>query len=486
MKLRLRSIQSGETLRIQIPSLSTLQQLQQILSQTISSSPSSLRFSLNRRDELHAPSPQASLQTLGVASGDLIYYSLDPTAFVSETLVENQNVGNIQQPISGKADNSQDFETPDAKSSEQETPVQDSEFKENPIQETLNFEGNQETLEVCGMDIDGGSVDLPSEKSSEPHFLRVLREELGDDFSAHKLLVIAVHGILLESGFAGFDKVSGMRMDRIRIPDRFPSTNSAMSLWYTLPELFNNSSDNSTECIVLKFHCIGDLINVYGSLAKDDPWLHKVFLNKIKFAPVIASAWADSNQKDVVDDKDESKKLYPENEMFEFWKMVKDGLALPLLIDICERTGLNLPACMMRLPTELKIKILESLHAVDIAKMGCVCTEMRYLASNNDLWKQKYAGEFGGVSDVEATMSNWKRRFAMHWDANKKRKRIHMFNPFAGRPFYPPARRDPYPFWYPLNRDPEYMVQEPFGRPDRQFPRSQGRRNFSPICGWRV
>ncbi|KAK3193108.1 hypothetical protein Dsin_024418 [Dipteronia sinensis] len=471
MKLRLRSIQSGETLRIQIPSPSTLQQLQQILSQTISSSPSSLRFSLNRRDELHAPSHQATLQSLGVASGDLIYYSLDPTAFVSETLVENQNVGNIQQPISGKADNSQDFETPDAKSSEQ---VQDSEFKENPI---------QETLEVCGMDIDDGSVDLPSKKASEPYFLRVLREGLGDDFSAHKLLVIAVHGILLESGFAGFDKVSGTRVDRIRIPDRFPSTNSAMSLWYTLPELFNNSSDNSTECIVLKFHCIGDLINVYGSLAKDDPWLHKVFLNKNKFAPIIASVWADSNQNDAVDDKDGSKKLYPENEMFEFWKMVKDGLALPLLIDICERTGLNLPPCMMRLPTELKIKILESLHAVDIAKMGCVCTEMRYLASNNDLWKQKYAEEFGGVSDVEATMSNWKRRFARHWDVNKKRKRIHKFNPLAGRPFYSPARTDPYPFWYPL---PDYMVQEPFGRPDRQFPRSQGRLNFSPICGWRV
>ncbi|KAK2664809.1 hypothetical protein Ddye_003383 [Dipteronia dyeriana] len=482
MKLRLRSIQSGETLRIQIPSPSTFQQLQQLLSQTISESPSSLRFSLNRRDELHAPSPQASLQSLGVASGDLIYYSLDPTAFVSETLVEN-----IQQPISGKADNPQDFETPDAKSSEQETPVQDSEFKENPIQETLNFEGNQETLEVCGMDIDDGTVDLLSKKMSEPYFLRVLREELGDDFSAHKLLVIAVHGILLESGFAGFDKVSGTRVDRIRIPDRFPSTNSAMSLWYTLPELFNNSSDNSTECIVLKFHCIGDLINVYGSLAKDDPWLHKVFLNKNKFAPIIASVWADSIQKDAVDDREESKKLYPENEMFEFWKMVKDGLALPLLIDICERTGLNLPPCMMRLPTELKLKILESLHAVDIAKMGCVCTEMRYLASNNDLWKQKYAEEFGGVSDVEATTSNWKRRFSMYWDENEKRKRIPRFHPRAGMPFYAPARRDPYPFWYPLLiRDPEYMGQEPFGRPDRQFPRSRGRRNFSPICGWGV
>ncbi|KAK1558540.1 hypothetical protein Q3G72_003513 [Acer saccharum] len=334
-------------------------------------------------------------------------------------------------PISGKADNSQEFEIPEARLSEQETPVQDSEFKENPIQdsvfspiqETLVQDSefsketpNQENLEVCGMDIDDGSVDLPSKKMSE-NFLRVLREELGDGFSAHKLLVIAVHGILLESGFVGFDTVSGMRADRVRIPDQWPSTNSAMSLWYTLPELLNHS----TECIVLKFHCIGDLINVYGSLAKDDPWLHKLFLNKNKFAPIIASVWANSDQKDAVDYKDGFKNLYPENEMFEFWKMVKDRLALPLLIDLCERTGLNLPPCMMHLPTELKIKILESLPAVDIAKMGCVCSEMRYLASDNDLWKQKYADELVEGLSVAINESNWKESFVKYCELKKKR-----------------------------------------------------------------
>ncbi|KAK4847911.1 hypothetical protein QYF36_007067 [Acer negundo] len=341
-------------------------------------------------------------------------------------------------PIYGKADNSQEFEIPDARLSEQETPVQDSDFKENPIQdsvfspiqETLVQDSEfsketpiQETLEVCGMDIDDGSVDLPSKKVSEPYFLSVLREELGDDVSAHKLLVIAVHGILLESGFAGFDTVSGMRVDRIRIPDQWPSTNSAMSLWYTLPELFNNS----TECIFLKFQCIGDFINVYGSLAKDDPWLHKLFLNKNKLAPIIASVWANPDQKDTVDYIDGFKNLYPENEMFEFWKMVKDRLALPLLIDLCERTVLNLPPCMMRLPTELKMKILESLPAVDIAKMGCVCSEMRCLATDNYLWKQKYADELVGGLSVAMTESNWKERFITYWKVKKKRMTLKVF-----------------------------------------------------------
>ncbi|KAL4310969.1 hypothetical protein GQ457_01G000130 [Hibiscus cannabinus] len=57
--------------------------------------------------------------------------------------------------------------------------------------------------------------------------------------------------------------------------------------------------------------------------------------------------------------------------------------------DLCYKTGLPLPACLIRL------KILELLPGVDIARMECVCSEMRYLASNNDLWKQKFAQEFG-------------------------------------------------------------------------------------------
>ncbi|KAK8512958.1 hypothetical protein V6N13_090297 [Hibiscus sabdariffa] len=72
------------------------------------------------------------------------------------------------------------------------------------------------------------------------------------------------------------------------------------------------------------------------------------------------------------DKKDGSFNSYPENEVFEFWKIVKDRL-----IDLCYKTGLPLPACLIRLRTELKLKILELLPGVDIARMECVCSEMR-------------------------------------------------------------------------------------------------------------
>lgn len=40
----------------------------------------------------------------------------------------------------------------------------------------------------------------------------------------------------------------------------------------------------------------------------------------------------------------------------------------------------------IHIPTELKMKILESLPGDDIARVSCVCSEYRNLASENSLW----------------------------------------------------------------------------------------------------
>ncbi|KAG6745625.1 hypothetical protein POTOM_050123 [Populus tomentosa] len=98
-----------------------------------------------------------------------------------------------------------------------------------------------------------------------------------------------------------------------------------------------------------------------------------------------------------------------------------DGLVLPLLIDICKKVGLFLPPCLMRLPTELKVKILESLAATDIAKMESVSSEMQCLSSNNDPWQQKFV-EFGDGTGALGTV-NWKEQFTSYWENKKKRKR---------------------------------------------------------------
>ncbi|WCJ36347.1 F-box family protein [Euphorbia peplus] len=114
--------------------------------------------------------------------------------------------------------------------------------------------------------------------------------------------------------------------------------------------------------------------------------------------------------------------------IFELWKFVKDGLALPLLMDLCEKTGLELPPCLIRLPKDLMFRIIELLPGQDIRRVACVCKDMSYLSSNNELWKKKYMSRFGNrrtrkpLSPTRALLSsttNWKAKFARSWTKKK-------------------------------------------------------------------
>jgi F-box protein 7 len=450
MKLRIRSLESKQTLKIEISASSTLQQFKQTLSQSISSS-SSIHLSLNRKDELHASSPEASLQSLGITSGDLIFFTLKPTGFCSSSEILAPNSDSLQQPPQTLAPNFPNLENPseipresqtlEEISSNQGTPggdlsvqgpdISDSDMSDSEsIQEqddgsgVLNSE-NEGTLEFSGaetMGVDDGSVSMVKKFSERCFLRRVLSKELGDyaDYGGdHRLLVIAVHAVFLESGFVGFDSISGMRVDRFHLADEWPSHSFTISLWYTLPELLGNgycNSGNVVESVVLKFNSLGHLVTIYGSLAKGGPGVYRACLNENRFVPAISLAYSDS-----VDSINEENG-YPESEIFEFWKMVKDGLVLPLLIDLCEKTNLHPPPCFIRLPADLKLKILESLHGVDLARMGCVCSELQYLSSSNELWKRKFDEEFERES-VAQGLDQWKGRFASLWEEKKKRKR---------------------------------------------------------------
>ncbi|PIA58604.1 hypothetical protein AQUCO_00500502v1 [Aquilegia coerulea] len=98
MKLRIRSLESRETLKIEIPSPSSLQDLKQVIAEKISFSLESLHLSLNRKNEIIA-SPIDTLNTLGIASGDLIYYTRHANVFESETPIQNPVPRVENQPI---------------------------------------------------------------------------------------------------------------------------------------------------------------------------------------------------------------------------------------------------------------------------------------------------------------------------------------------------------------------------------------------------
>ncbi|KAH0977775.1 hypothetical protein GBA52_027494 [Prunus armeniaca] len=490
MKLRVRSIETKETLRVEVPNLCSLHQLKLTISQLISASPSSLRLSLNRRDELHASSPDDSLHSLGLTSGDLIFYTVDPS---SQTLalpphsISHSSVQSHNQILTTGVPQGSNFQNP-------ETLIGEGSAAGDLIaEEQRSLVSNSETLVASGpesMEIDDGSDGIGLKKYSVPFFLkRVLREELGEDRSNHKLLVIAVHAAVLESGFVGFDSVSGMGSNRFHLADEWPRTAITMSISYTLPEILKNrgNNGNGVEGVMLKFQSLGRFVNVYGSLASGGAGPYRVCLDERRFGPIIESVWENRN----VNERDG---FVSEREVFEFWKIVKDGITLPLLIDLCAKAGLPAPPSLMRLPPELKMKILEPLSGVDIAKVGGVCKELRNLANNDELWKKKYAEEFGSGTGGEGTMINWKHKFARNWEiAEQQRKAVGHWRSYE-RPYFNRIRRDPNPLFVPsvtdiiggdYDRFPVFGALNPTGQPHpilqppRRFP---ARRNFSPNC----
>ncbi|CAF1706369.1 unnamed protein product [Brassica oleracea var. botrytis] len=141
--------------------------------------------------------------------------------------------------------------------------------------------------------------------------------------------------------------------------DRFSFSNEllSLSLRYTLPAITKDTK-KMIEFVTLRFQSLSNTFVVYGSLSG-----HMVQRVNRFVVPVV----------DLVMDtlkfvKQASSSSY--REVFVFWRM----------------SGLELPPCLMRLPRELKLKILEF-----IANMACVSTEMRHLVASDDGLRKRRA-----------------------------------------------------------------------------------------------
>ncbi|RAL49426.1 hypothetical protein DM860_012859 [Cuscuta australis] len=472
MKLRLRSAATKDTIRVDVPPSSTLPELKRLLSQAIPGSsagsshfsPDSIRLSLNHRDELRCSSPDETLQMLGITSGDLIFFSLNPIPRESlETLNSSISCSNLPVESSTKSDPANQNEKNLEPSSVFQVGLTG---KSDSVNQDVNATGllqpgeevEGELMEIdWDVNDDDDQLSVTSGKSlSIPGFLRkVFTEELSNDDDGgvrdHKFLMIAVHAVLLESGFVGFDPILLKKIIRFQSPFQRGGTDPC----YTLLEIADNvtvndqNSNNIIPTFNLKIQTLGKFVIVYGSLSSGSSPVHRVELNEEHLIPLLNVAWSNCGLSEkIIPGEDGLIWTSPEKEIFQFWRTVKDRLALPLLIDICEVAGFGLPPCFMRLPTELKLKILELLPGVDLAKMSCVSSELNYLVSNDDLWKQKYLGEFGNPSDgrrrtagnlVEfgssAEDGGWKKKFSLALKKLKRRRRTVMFRrrPFGYR-----------------------------------------------------
>ncbi|XP_061993635.1 F-box protein SKIP22-like [Rosa rugosa] len=308
---------------------------------------------------------------------------------------------------------------------------------------------------------------------------RVLTEELAAqdlhrNHKNNKLLVAAVHAVLLDSGFVRFSSGTSVLDALLELGFTEFGSVSGMSHSYTLPEILieqdncDCSSNRKMEGIVLKFENLGNfssdqkrtkhvaprMVKVSGSLINSGSRFgqkHKkvcLELDENKFAPAIEFFWG-NNTRNTVNDLG-----FRERQVCEFWKIVKDEIALPLLIDLCAEAGLPAPLCLMSLPPELKMKILEAMPGADLAKVGGVCKELRDLANDNELWKHKLAQEFSGTREV---VELWKVTFHRQWETKKEqakklvgkkrgrdsRENVYCFD-WQPRPKYPKWSHEPY------------------------------------------
>ncbi|RZC62719.1 hypothetical protein C5167_024477 [Papaver somniferum] len=212
--MRIRSLESKETLKIELPSTSSLQNLKVLIAEKISVSSETLQLSLNRKDRIDA-APHDSLQAIGIASGDLIFYNTNPDGFV---------LGNTQILISSQI---QQVNSPNQTREQGESSNNNFDLNANtiltlaPEEETPNPINSSEIKETLTLADDENPNVVVEKVSSVPCFVKkVLTQEAGvSELGDYKLLIIAVHAVFLESGFVAFDPITKTRINNFQLPE---------------------------------------------------------------------------------------------------------------------------------------------------------------------------------------------------------------------------------------------------------------------------
>ncbi|KAJ0744066.1 putative F-box domain-containing protein [Helianthus annuus] len=225
------------------------------------------------------------------------------------------------------------------------------------------------------------------------------------------LFGLTIRAVLLDSGFVETNPVS---------KSLNANSNSNVerkwyipTLCYTLPKII---SSGKNETVMIRFQSVGSYCRIYGCLVGGTT-VHSVLLDKDSLSLFSTVVWANCERVIVVmKATNTATKIQPKKEVLKYWKQIKDELVLPLLTDLCEIAGLETPPCFMGLPDELKFKILESVSAFDLARVSCVSSRLRCLASSDELWKRKYDEHFGEVVSVHNGGRTYKEIFVNTWD----------------------------------------------------------------------
>lgn len=139
------------------------------------------------------------------------------------------------------------------------------------------------------------------------------------------------------------------------------------------------------------------------------------------------------------------------------WAAVKDGLALPLLVDAHVAAGLRPPPALTTIPSHLKVLVLAGLDAKSLAAVCCASAELSFVASDGALWRALFEREFGAAAlagdEAVAARAGWKAAFGARWARRARRARdardhavlpTHPFHAGPRPPFFAPPPALPF------------------------------------------
>ncbi|XP_066397124.1 F-box protein SKIP22-like [Miscanthus floridulus] len=413
MKLRLRSMEARggaaavETHRVDLPPTATLADVKTLLASKLSAAQpvpaESVRLSLNRSEELVSPDPAATLPSLGLASGDLVFFTLSPLTALAppaQALLRNPSPG------SGTAASVAEAVDPGKGSKQSGTGGSSLSSQVQAMVVNPSFPVAYDPPDVVMEEA------FDATKGWSSFVLRDLKREMNNVGSAEGTasgrLVAALHAALLDVGFLTATQMGS----HLSLPQGWPSgALKPLTIKYTIPELSAMLPvTEEGKVVVLNYSLMANFVMVYWYVHGAQSEVCRLCLELPGLEPLL---YLDSDQLSGVHEKG----------VHDLWRVLKDEICLPLMISLCQLNGLRLPPCLMALPSDLKTKVLEFLPGVDLAKVECTCKEMRNLASDDSIWK-KFVSKFEHYGQGSRGVSKTaKAIFGEVWQANKRRQK---------------------------------------------------------------
>ncbi|EFN54736.1 hypothetical protein CHLNCDRAFT_134618 [Chlorella variabilis] len=430
MKLRVKHA-SGQRIALQVSNNATLGELHAQVAHAVLGAPTAgVTLSFNNKDPLLG-APNTPLSELGVANGDLLWLMTPPQP------PQQQEPGAATKPAAPEAkrarDRGADANTMPPAAQGFSTLQQDSGKGKKVLVGTApapaGCSGLEQGVQQQAAEVQEHLELLATSQRVPTYLLRTLQHSCTQHTQPAELLMLAAHAAMLETGFVpswvALPAGSGS-IYHVAMSGSCWATRSICRIRYHLA----NGGSMMTEATQV----------AGGTSEQQQGPAFTLQCSSLGGGVVLALDPASTRR---------------------LWTALKDGLAFPMLLAAYAEAGLPPPVGLLALPEDIKHRLLELVEAQDLASLCCTCSELRHLASQDELWRPLFEREFPHAPPYFTAQAQqgrgYKWAFAQCWRERRQREealrrvRARSFMPAVPHfgvprpPFYPPPLRPGYP-----------------------------------------